>query len=408
MQKFARFVVLVFIFTIPWENAFIVSTLGSLTRVIGLAAAGIWIISVIFRNRLRKIQIYHIVVFLFILDNVASIIWTLDYDYTLAHLKTYLQLGILAWMLWDLITTSESMRDALQAFILGGYVVIASSFYNFLSGQTISQYEYGRFSGAGQNAVELALILSLSVPIAWHLATNANAGAGSNTSKVINFAYIPTALAATILTGSRTALLTLIPAFIYIFGSVQRLKPIYRLIIAIIFILSVFIGQSFIPQATLARLGTIGDSISAGDIGGRVALWKESFSIFLDHFLLGIGSGALVSPDQMGGAAHNTFLSVLAELGLIGIVLFVGILFIVFMNAITQPKAYAILWLTVLSVWLIGIQSLTYEYTKSTWFFLNMIVISASIYHRRISVALTAPSSKKTYPSINAARPRPT
>lgn len=405
MQKIARLSVLVFIFTIPWENAFTISTLGSLARIIGLVAAGIWIISVLFRMRLRKLQFFHIVVFSFVIINMISIFWTLDYDWSLARLKTYLQIGILAWILWDVFTTPESLRAAMQTFIFGGYVVIVSSFYNFVSGQTISQWEYGRFSGAGQNAVELGLILSLSLPVAWHLATTQTEGHGNNAIKIINFAFIPAALLAIVLTASRTALITIIPALFYIIGTMSRIKPVYRFLIFTLFTVGVFIGQSFVPKATLERLGTIGISIAGGDLGGRLALWKESLSIFKEHFLIGIGSGALNGASQLGAVAHNTFLSILAELGVIGFLLFLGVLAIVFFRAINQPKSYSVLWLTVLSIWLFGVQSLTYEYAKSTWFFLNMIVISAAIWKQHNLLAEDIPISEN--PRVNLGTPRP-
>ncbi len=407
MQKIARFSVLIFIFTIPWENAFTITTLGSLARIIGLGAAGIWVISVLIRMRLRKLQFFHIIVFCFVLLNMASIFWTFDYDWSYARLKTYLQIGILAWILWDLFTTPESLRAAMQTFILGGYVVIASSFYNFLSGKTISQWEYGRFSGAGQNAVELGLILSLSLPVAWHLATTQKAGRGINAIKVINFAFIPAALLAIVLTASRTALITIVPAVIYIIGTMSRIKPVYRFLIFTLFTVGVFIGQSFVPRATLERLGTIGISITGGDLGGRLALWKASFSIFQEHFLIGIGSGALNASSQLGAAAHNTFLSILAELGIIGFLLFLGILVIVIFRVINQQKSFSILWLTVLSIWLFGVQSLTYEYAKSTWFFLNMIVISAAIYNRRTIIVEDIPVTENSWVSIGTVRPIP-
>ena len=128
---------------------------------------------------------------------------------------------------------------------------------------------------------------------------------------------------------------------------------------------------------------TIGDSIASNDLGGRVRMWKGSFEIFLDHPLLGIGSNALSAPGQLGSFAHNTFLSIMAELGLTGLLLFLGMLTIVMREAIRQPKRYSALWITIIAVWLIGVFTLTWEYTKPTWFFLTLIIISAGINNQR-------------------------
>jgi O-antigen ligase len=383
IRKIALITSLFLIFTIPWETAITISSLGTLTRLIGFGAAGIWVASVLIDGKFRKFHAYHIAVLLFMLFNVASLFWTVSFDLTVERIKTYAQLAVLTWILWDIFTTSESLRMAMQVFIFGAYLTIASQLTNYLSGQIISTYEQGRFTGAGQNAGEFALILSLSLPLAWYLATTQKANAGAIILKVVNFAYIPLALLSTILTASRTSLVTNIPGLVYIVISMRKIKPIYRVLISIVIVTAFIVVQPFIPQATLARLSTIGDSVAGSDLGGRVVLWKESFAIFLNHPFLGIGSNALSAPGQLGAYAHNTFLSILTELGLGGLLLFLVVLSIVVYQAIKQPTPYSTLWISVLVVWIIGVSTLTWEYTKSTWFFLSMVIISAGIYNRR-------------------------
>ena len=383
MRKLALVITLILIFTIPWETAITIEAVGTLTRLIGLCAAGVWLISVLVQGRLRNFRLYHVVVLFFMFYNVASIFWTSHYDLTLERVLTFTQLAILTWILWDLFNTPESLRAAMQAFIFGGYVAVASAVFNFISGQIISTYEIGRYTGADQNAVEFAMILSISLPFAWHLTSSQKEGSGSNFLRLINFAYIPAALFAIILTASRTSLVTIIPGLLYIVGTMSRIKFIYRFLVFVVLVSAVFIGQFYVPQATLDRLGTIGVSIASNDFGGRVVLWDESIQVFLGHPLLGIGSGSLAAPDQMGTVAHNSFLSILAELGILGFIQFLVILVIVLYQALKQPKPYSILWLTVFAIWLIGILSLTWEYAKPTWFILNIIMISAGIYSRR-------------------------
>jgi O-antigen ligase len=379
MRKIAQFFSQVLIFTIPWETAITISSLGTVTRLVGFGLAGIWVISVLITGKLRKLHPYHILFFFYMLFNIASIFWTVSPDLTLTRIKTFIQLAILTWILWDLFTTPASLRMAMQVFIFGAYLTIASQFFNFSSGQTIADYSDGRYTGAGQNANEFALILSLSLPLAWHLATTQKPGRGARILKVINFVYIPLAVFATILTASRTSLLTNIPALIYIAGTMRNIKPVYRLIFFFIIVLAFIFIYPRIPQATFDRLSTIGESIAGNDLGGRTRLWKGSFEIFLNHPYLGIGSNALSEPGQLGAFAHNTFLSILAELGLAGFLLFMGILSIVIFQAIRQPSPYSFLWITVITVWIVGALTLTWEYTKATWFFMNLVIISAGI-----------------------------
>jgi O-antigen ligase len=400
IRKIAFLTTLVLIFTIPWETAITVSSLGTLTRLIGFGAAGIWGVSVIISGRLRRFHAFHVAFVLFVLFNLASVFWTVNYEFTSTRIKTFAQLAVLSWILWDLITTPEELRQVMQVFIIGAYVTIGSQLYNFFLGQTIETYSAGRFSGAGQNAVEFALILSLSLPLAWYLAISQKPGRGANILKAINFAYIPLALLATVLTASRTSLVTNVPGLLYILGTLRKIRMQYRILIFIVFIIAVIAVQPLIPQATLERLSTIGQSISGNDLGGRTKLWVEGLNIFLAHPFIGIGSNGLSAPTVLGTFAHNTFISILAELGLVGLLLFLAILVIVFFEAIKQPEPFSALWLTVLLVWFVGVFTLTWEYTKPTWFFLSIIVISGGIYHRR-----TVPAENQPAPVLAASEP---
>ncbi len=290
----------------------------------------------------------------------------------------------------------------LQAFILGGYLAVGSSINNYVTGQIISEYEFGRYSGANQNAVEFAIILSVCFPTAWYLATSGKSGRFTRFWQAVNFAFIPAALFAIILTASRTALVTVVPGALYIMATLGRIRVGWRILIFIVFIAGIFLAKSFIPVATIERLGTFSSSVAGADLGGRVGLWGGAIQIFLKHPILGIGSYSLESPNQLGGFAHNTFLSIMAELGIIGFLIFVGWLSSVVLAMINQTRSMAILSATIFIVWLFSVQSVTWEYSKPTWFFLNIIVISAAIYPRKKeqpeggSVSVSQPASPDT------------
>ncbi len=375
MRVAALWLSFVLVFTIPWEDTFTVPELGTLTRVIGVLAATIWLGSTLSDLRFRRPHPYHIAVFLFVLWNVLSLFWSMGVERTEQQIRTYVQLAILAWILWDLYTTPGALRMALEAYILGAYVAIASTILNYLAGQKISAYEE-RYAGSNVNANDLALILALAIPLAWHLAVSAGKGRKFSLFTLLNYAYVPAALFAIILTASRTALFALVPAIVYIGATANRLKLLYRILI-----LAALVGiLPLVPQSTADRLATTGDSISQGDLGGRGRLWLGSWAIFSEHPLLGVGSGSLKI--DLGAVAHNTFLSVLGELGLIGFSFFVAMLAIVAYQAANQPKWLSWLWLTVLAIWVIGAFTLTWEYRKTTWLFLSLIVISASLFRR--------------------------
>lgn len=379
IRRIAVLFSLVLIFSIPWENAITLGGLGTLARAAGIFAAATWLGSILVTGKIRRLHPFHFLVFLFTLWNILSLYWTADARETNVRIISYIQLALLAWILWDLFTTSKTLTNAMQAYIFGGYAVIGATIYNYLTSQGISTYAENRFAGAGMDANDLALILILGMPVAWYLAGSLKAGIPGQILRMVDYAYIPCALFAAILTASRTALFAIVPVGIYILGTANQLKPFVRILIVVVLIGVLFGLQLFIPQATFERLSTIPSSITTGDLGGRVPLWRASIREFFEHPWIGVGSGALASPFQLGTYAHNTFLSILAELGVVGFIIFGVLLAVVLREAIFQPKGLSRLWLAVLAVWVIGVFTLSWEFRKPTWLFLSLIVISSNL-----------------------------
>lgn len=390
MRKIAYLLSLVLIFSIPWEDAFYLGSLGTVTRIIGLLVSGIWLALALITGKIRKLHPFHLTAFLFILWNISSVFWSGGIPETLTHLKTYAQLGILAWIFWELYVTPNSVRQALQAYILGAYVAIGSTIYNFLTGQEISLYSGGRYSGANVNAVDLALILILGLPIAWHLFISATDGRMSNIQRLLNLAYIPFALFAVVLTASRTAIFAIAPAILYIAATTPRLKPAFRLMIPIVLIGVLVVVGANLPEAPIDRLASTWSSIASGDFGGRVPLWKASIVQFSEHPILGIGAGVLHNPAVLNSAAHNTYISILAELGLVGFGFFIFLFGVVFYQAYLQVKSGDFLWLTVLAAWAIGVFALSWEFKKPTWLIFSLVVVNANLFNPKYAISSAA------------------
>jgi len=372
---------LILIFSIPWEDSFSIPGIGSLARLMGMVVAGFWFLTILTEGRFRKPNLFLVFVLLFFLWNIVSYMWTVDLDGTSARIKTYIQIFLLILILWEMYRKPADLVAGLQAYILGAYVCIASLISNYLHGTTAENYEV-RYSATGVNAVDLALILLLGIPLAWHLFQGTDIKV-NRFLKIIYISYIPLAIFSILLTASRTSLFAIVPALFFILWP-KRLDIRRLIVISMFLVISFLVFRAIIPAEVMTRLATVTTSVSTADIGGRVNLWKEAISLFIRHPVVGIGAGTLYA--TIGTFAHQTFLSVLAETGLVGFLLLTCILTIVVNQAVILPKGYSGLWLAVFFIWLIGILSLSWESTKSTWIFFSFVIIEGAALHDNINL----------------------
>jgi O-antigen ligase len=374
MRKLTYLSTLVLTFALPWEDSISIPGIGSLARLMGFVAAACWVGAIIVEGKFRKPNLFHSLVLVFFLWNFVSLFWTLDVENTIKRIKTYSQIFLLVLLYWEVFQKPEELKTGLQAYVFGAYVLIGSVIYNYAIGNIAVKYE-GRFSAAGVNANDVALLLILCLPIALQLLFEARRDVKGTLLRAINFMYIPLSIFASILTGSRTSLIAVIPFAVFLAGS-RRIQVDRKLLIFGILIVTFLALFPFIPPALISRLGTIGDSISGADLGGRVTMWRKSIMVLSQYPIAGVGSGAI--DRTIGGAVHNTLLSVVSETGFIGLLFFLSILGLVVYDLATLSGRTSAFWWTVFMTWVLGALSLSWEFRKVTWIILCFVMIESN------------------------------
>ena len=118
---------------------------------------------------------------------------------------------------------------------------------------------------------------------------------------------------------------------------------------------------NLLPAAIAERITTFGEDVTFGDARGvdindtnyavieRLAHWQAALGMAQDHFWLGVGFGnyepayreyALINWPYPLGHAHNYYLNLLAEVGVLGFVAYVGVWTAVFLQAIRLLKQH--------------------------------------------------------------------
>lgn len=392
MRTSALALSLVFIFMIPWEGVVSLPGLGTAgsstgARLMGLAVAAFWLATVVVTGQFRKPGPFHIMVWLFVLWNALSVFWSADVDRTVTLLVTWAQLLVLVFILWDLYTTRAALLAGLQAFILGEYVAVGSAVASFLTGKVFYTH-YQRYSSGDTNPDGFGFILALGIPVAWYLAASKSTTRMSGLLKLVNYAYIPAAFLGLALSGTRTALIASVVGMAFGLASLTRLRLTARTAIFLLLTSALLILLPHVQTLrSFQRLGTTYVELTEGDLNQRTGLWREGLASFEEHPLVGVGSNMYRSVNSRDKVAHNSFLSVLVEVGLIGFVLFGIIMTIAVIQALGQPKWDSRFWLTVLAVWAIGASSLTWEHRKTTWLFLSLLIVSAALTSHRDEAA---------------------
>ena len=71
--------------------------------------------------------------------------------------------------------------------------------------------------------------------------------------------------------------------------------------------------------------------------------------------------------------AHNSFISVMVEQGIIGLSIFLALFLSLFIRSLHMSGPVRSLWIISLLTWSVGVMDLTWEYRKPTWFLFGMI-----------------------------------
>jgi O-antigen ligase len=369
------------VFAMPWEDAITISGFGTSVRLIGMIALGLGVLAIIERGRVRRPSPGHVILALFVLQAVASYMWSLYPEGTLTESFTYIQLFVMVWLIWELAPETQQQTRLMQAYVLGTFVSAIDTAYLFLSHQ---ESVYQRYAGAKLDANDLGLIMALSIPVSYYLLIRSKGW-------MVWVYGLQLILAGTtvLLTASRGGTLASLVALAIVPLTLSRLTGGQRIAVLLTASLLVCGALLFVPSSSWERLSTMPTEFAQGTLTGRTVIWKAGWEIFRGHPFLGIGANAfrpivsrvLAEPIRLDQSAlppappaHNTFLSILVEQGVVGLTLFCALLGVLSLSVKVLPASTRKLWIVSMGVWMVGVSSLTWEMRKPTWFFFGLLM----------------------------------
>lgn len=389
MRRIAFGLLWVVVALVPLERVIILEGFGTGTKLIGIPAFGAGLLAVIERKRFRIPPRSALLLGLFGALSMASTFWSSSPASSAKVALTYTQLLGLIWLLVEVPRDSRDVKRLVAAYALGCGVVAAQLFREFLYGQVyVLYYLIERYSAFGSDPNELAVTLSIGIAFGWIFVVEST----SAFKRLAWHVMIALLVIAIIMTGSRGGFISCVISLSVIPLSLGELRWKHRAVLASVLSVGLYIGADLLLASEVwERLATIDDELFGGSVSNRVPVWQSGIASFLNNPVLGVGAGAYwtVTLDALGDGdvAHNSFLSVLVELGLVGLLLYVASLITVTKSLLQLESWTKIPLLVALVTWGVGSLALTLEHSKFTWVTIGLALAWA--YH-----AKTAPSTE--------------
>ena len=92
----------VFVFSIPLENALVLPGIGTIGRLVGLAAFALGILAIVETGKVRSPSPVHLLMLAFVVWASLSYFWTVSPDDTVEEVLSYVQLLAMVWLVWEL------------------------------------------------------------------------------------------------------------------------------------------------------------------------------------------------------------------------------------------------------------------------------------------------------------------
>jgi O-antigen ligase len=364
MAKLAFAALWIFVFSVPWERMISLPGLSIIPRVTGALALGLTLLAVVISGRLRRWHALHIAAVLFWVWAALELLLFHAGDRLPLKFWTYGQLIVVLWLIWELAPSAQRQRALMSAYVLGAYVAAFETIRLYRRAE-----EVRRFAAGGGDQNDLAMVLAIGVPMAWYLGMTYR-------QPLLRWAcraYLPFAVLAIGLTGSRGGMLATTVALFIVPLSVTRLSA-GRLVTSIVMLCAAgALAVAYTPETLIERLSTTGTEVQGGHFGGRGKLWRAGLEAFPAHPVFGFGTSGYKSAitPKLGPAAqvaHNSFLSVLVEQGVVGFALYMSMFVAVFLSILKLPvleRRFAVVLLATVGV---AMLPLTWEDRRVVWF----------------------------------------
>jgi O-antigen ligase len=231
----------------------------------------------------------------------------------------------------------------------------------------------------------MAYVGALVIPLAAFVALRATK---SRILRVFCWALISLAVLGTVLTGSRGGTIAVVAGASVLILSLRQATWGFRIMFVIAAVAGATLVVYLAPERLLER---IGEGTESHTFELRQFIWASALHRWADSPILGAGTGTFrlaVWGTTGGPISHNLFMTVIVEVGVVGLAFYVGAVLMTLYCVWRMPPADRPFFLAMFVVWLLAAMVSPWEYNKSTWFTLSFVTtismtLQAAVAERR-------------------------
>lgn len=377
IRQLAFLCFLVVIFALPLEDAVTVGGIPVL-KLAWFLATGMAVLMVLAGEQVYLSSGFLFMVLLYVIWLMLSFLWTeMPVAYETPSLvdapqgiKNALYVLMFVLLCFQMVREPDDLKPVYAAALCGGLFLAYLMLSTYQVNADTIRHEIKGFEG-NEVTVKFAMLLPLSLillrpenPLPYRL---------------LALAYIPLAILGILITGSRTGAVLMV---LGLAGGVSLLakSSLFTRIVFVVGVILVFVfAIGFIPEKTISRIFTIGQEVSSGSFNERGTIWKNAIEAWLSSPFYGHGLESFsrtINQFNVNHTAHNSYISLLVSQGLIGLLLYLGVIASALLALKGVRREQRLLLFMMLLIVLVGQLSLELQRYFYVWFAYTLLALN--------------------------------
>ena len=309
---------------------------------------------------------------------MLSVFWSFNLENTFSVVFFNLFPSIiLTIFLLHTINHQRHLINIFYSYILGCIIIASSTIYSYYNFYQFQLFNLSRATAFEQDQNELSFLLSFGIVLIFYILQFTQQ---IKKIKILLLISSFILLYAILVTGSRTGFIILL--FIGFVLFITKLNIKRTMLFFPVFLFSSFYVFNLLNETISTRLLTTFSQIESGDLTNRTEIWTTGLNSFFKtgtKVIFGIGYDAFpefhkkITNLSYGRSVHSTYIGVFIELGIIGLFLFLNIIFHLLKKLLILCKLFSVYYILFLVPILISM--LTLGLSKRRWLFLIGVII---------------------------------